>query len=138
MTYEILEHPADAKFRVVAETKQKVFSEAVEAFAEIVGGEAGKQVHTVKVESEGLEPLLFDFLDELIFLQDTENVVVSHARELEVESLENSWRLEADIKVDKITSEVHKLDVKGPTYSEMQVDYDRDEGAWVLQVVLDI
>lgn len=138
MTYEILEHPADAKFRVKGETRQKVFSEAVEAFAEIVGGEAGKQVHTVKVESEALEPLLFDFLDELIFLQDTENVVVSHAEKLELKNLEDSWMIEADIKVDKITSEVHKLDVKGPTYSEMQVEYDTDESAWVLQAVIDI
>lgn len=138
MTYEIKDHPADAKFRVAADTKEKAFKEAVDAFAEIVGGEAGKQVHTIKVESEGLEPLLFDFLDELIFLQDTENVVVSHTKNLELERLENGWRIEADIKVDKITSEVHKMDVKGPTYSEMEVEYDTDEGAWVLQAVIDI
>ena len=138
MSYEILEHPADAKFRVTADSREEAFSEAVEAFADIVGGEAGKQVHSVEVESEGTEPLLFDFLDELIFLQDTENVVVSHTDKLELERLENGWRLKADVKVNKITSEVHKLDVKGPTYSEMQVDYDRDEGAWVLQAVIDI
>lgn len=137
MSYEIMEHPADAKFRVVAQSKEEAFSEAVKAFADIVGGEAGSQVHTLEVESEGLEPLLFDFLDELIFLQDTENVVVSHAKNLELEKLENGWRITADIKVDKITSEVHKLDVKGPTYSEMQVDYVDGEG-WVLQAVIDI
>ena len=138
MTYEIKDHPADAKFRVLADTKEEAFVEAVEAFSDIVGGESGKQVHTIKVESEGLEPLLFDFLDELIFLQDTENVVVAYADELELDDLENGWRITADIKVDKITSEVHKMDVKGPTYSEMEVEYDRDEGAWVLQAVIDI
>ena len=137
MTYEIMDHPADAKFRVVAETKQDAFKEVVDAFADVVGGEAGKQVHSIKVESEGLEPLLFDFLDELIFLQDTENVVVSHAKNLSLEKLKNGWRLEADIKVNKITPEVYKMDVKGPTYSEMQVDYKEGEG-WVLQAVIDI
>ncbi len=138
MTYEIKDHPADAKFRVAADTKEEAFKEVVDAFSDIVGGESGKQVHTIKVASEGLEPLLFDFLDELIFLQDTENVVVAYADELELEDLENGWRITADIKVDKITSEVHKMDVKGPTYSEMEVEYDRDEGAWVLQAVIDI
>lgn len=138
MSYEIKDHPADAKFRVVADSKEEGFREAVKAFADIVGGESGKQTHSIEVESEGLEPLLFDFLDELIFLQDTENVVVSHADSMDLERLENGWRIKADIKVNKIMPEVHKLDVKGPTYSEMQVDYDEDESAWVLQAVIDI
>jgi len=122
---------------VVADSKQEAFKQVVEAFSEIVGGEAGNQVHTIKVESEGLKPLLFDFLDELIFLQDTENVVVSYADELELERLENGWRIEADIKVDLITSQVHVMDVKGPTYNEMKVSYEEGEG-WVLEAVIDI
>jgi len=137
MSYEIKDHPADAKFRVVADSKEEAFKEVVDAFSDIVGGEAGKQVHTIKVESEGLKPLLFDFLDELIFLQDTENVVVSHAESLNLESLENGWRIEADIKVDIITSELHFMDVKGPTYNEMKVNYEEGEG-WVLEAVIDI
>lgn len=137
MSYEIKDHPADAKFKVVADSKEKAFGEVVEAFSEIVGGEAGKQVHSVEVESEGLEPLLFDFLDRLIFLQDTENVVVSHAKDLKLEELKNGWRITADIKVDKITSEVYVMDVKGPTYSEMQVNYEKGQG-WVIQAVIDI
>ena len=137
MSYEIQDHPADAKFSVVADSKEEAFKEVVDAFSEIVGGEAGNQVHTIKVESEGLKPLLFDFLDELIFLQDTENVVVSYADELNLESLENGWRIEADIKVDLITSQVHVMDVKGPTYSEMRVNYEEGEG-WVIEAVIDI
>ncbi len=137
MSYEIQDHPADAKFRVIADSKEEAFREVVDAFSEIVGGEAGNQVHAIKVESEGLKPLLFDFLDELIFLQDTENVVVSYADKLELERLENGWRIEADIKVDLITSEVHVMDVKGPTYSEMKVSYEQGEG-WVLGAVIDI
>jgi SHS2 domain-containing protein len=138
VTYEILDHPADAKFRALGETKEEAFSEAVKAFSEIVGGDSGMYTHSIEVKSEGLEPLLFDFLDKLIFLQDTENVVVSHASKLEIEELENGWKLSADIMVDDITSEVHKLDVKGPTYSEMVVEYDSDESAWAVQAVIDI
>ena len=138
MSYEIMQHPADAKFRASGETKEEAFSEAVRAFADIVGGEAGKQVHTIEVDSESLESLLFDMLDELIFLQDTENVVVSHADEMSLNHAEDgSWRLEADIKTNKILPDVNKLDVKGPTYSEMDIDYIQGEG-WHLQAVIDI
>ncbi|MFB6241904.1 MAG: archease [Candidatus Nanosalina sp.] len=138
MPYDILDHPADAKFRATGETKEEAFSEAVEAFSEIVGGDSGMYTHSVEVKSEGLDPLLFDFLDELIFLQDTENVVVSHASELKMEELEDGWKLSAEIMVDDITPEVHKLDVKGPTYSEMEVEYDEERSAWVTQAVIDI
>ncbi|NMJ77416.1 hypothetical protein GLU64_03330 [Nanohaloarchaea archaeon] len=139
MSYEIMQHPADAKFRASGETKEEAFSEAVRAFADIVGGEAGKQVHTIEVDSESLESLLFDILDELIFLQDTENVVVSHADEMNLNHPEDGlWHLEADIKTNKILSGVSKLDVKGPTYSEMRVKYIQGQETWVLESVIDI
>lgn len=137
MSYEVLEHPADAKFRSQGETRAEAFKGAVEAFSDIVGGESGMYHHEIEVESENLDALLFDFLDELIFLQDTENVVISHASELGIKELEDGWRLEAKIMVDDITSEVEVMDVKGPTYSEMQVEYEKDTG-WIVQAVIDI
>ena len=71
MSYEILEHTADAKFKAVGETLEDAFSSTVDAFADIAGGEGGNTRHKFEVESESLEALLFDFLDELIYLQDT-------------------------------------------------------------------
>ena len=64
--------------------------------------------------------------------------MVSHARNLSLEELENGWKLSAEIMTDRITSETNLMDIKGPTYSEMQVEYDMDESAWVLQAVIDI
>lgn len=136
MSYEILEHPADEKFRTEGETIEEAFSEVVKAFSEIVGGEGGMYHHEIKVEAEGYEPLLFDFLDELIFLQDTEGVVVSYAEDLKIEDTDEGHRLTAKIAVDDITDSMSPMDVKAPTYSEMKVDYEN--GKWSLQAVLDI
>lgn len=135
--YEILEHSADEKFRAEASSREEAFSEAVEAFAEIVGGDTkGMYKHSIKVESENMEALLYDFLDELIFLQDSEGVVISHAEEISFEELENGFRIEADILVDNITSDMSLLDIKAPTYNEMKIDYS--EGLWILEAVLDV
>jgi len=135
--YKILEHSADEKFHAEAPSREEAFSEAVEAFAEIVGGDTeGMYTHSIKVESENLEALLYDFLDELIFLQDSESVVVSHTKTISFEQLENSFKIEADIFVDTITADMALLDIKAPTYNEMKVDY-RDE-KWVLEAVLDV
>ncbi len=134
--FEILEHTADAKFRAQGESLEEAFKASVKAFSEIVGGDAGMYTHEIKIESENLDALLFDFLDELIFLQDTRGVVVSYAPEMKVEELGEGWRLQAEIKVDNITSETGFTDVKAPTYSEMDVGFE--DGEWYAQAVLDI
>lgn len=137
MSYEILDHTADAKFKAEGDTLDEAFSETVKAFAEIVGNTGGEYHHEVEAESENLEALLFDFLDRLIFLQDSEEVVVAYAEELEIEEMEDSYRLEATIVVDTIDPGMTLVDVKGPTYSEMKVDYEDGTG-WTVQAVLDI
>lgn len=155
MSYEILEHTADAKFRATGKTLEDAFSEAVRGFAAVVGdGERGQVRHRIEVESENLEALLFDFMDELIFLQDTEGVVVREAESLEIEETEEGYRLEADILTDRIDPGGSYLDIKGPTYNEMKVEHgdstesedsarssesnDSTSGEWVIEVVLDI
>ncbi|MFO7793918.1 MAG: archease [Candidatus Nanohaloarchaea archaeon] len=135
--FEILEHSADEKFHAEGESKEEAFSEAVKAFAEIVGGDThGQYHHKIEVESENLEALLYDFLDELVFLQDSETVVISYAEELEVEEKRDSWTIKATIVVDNITSDMSLLDIKSPTYNEMKVDYQ--DKKWILEAVLDV
>jgi SHS2 domain-containing protein len=136
MSYEILSHTADEKFRASGETLEEAFSEATKAFSEIVKGGPGDIKHEVTVESENAEALLFDFLDELILLQDTEGVAVGRAENLEIEELETGYKMTADIMTDAITSEMSLTDIKAPTYNEMKVDYE--DGQWVLEAVLDI
>lgn len=136
MPYQILDHTADEKFRAEGDTLDEAFSEAVKAFSEIARGGNGMYRHEIDVESESLEALLFDFLDQLILLQDTEQVVVAEAEELEVENLEEGYRLEAKILVDNITRGMSPMDIKAPTYNEMKASYE--DGKWVLEAVLDI
>ena len=137
MSYEILEHSADEKFRAQGETLDEAFKEVVKAFSEIVDGGGGMYTHSIEVESENLEALLFDFMDRLINLQDIEDVVISHAKNLEYEELDEGHRIEADIMVDTIDLNQQPMDIKAPTYNEMKVDYIKGEG-WELEAVLDI
>ncbi len=137
MPYEILEHSADEKFRATGEDLEEAFSAAVEAFSDIVGGDSGQTQHDIEVESENLEALLFDFLDKLIFLQDTRGVVISYAEKMEIEELEDGYRLNAEVLTDPLSGGTTALDIKAPTYNEMKVDYEDGTG-WVLEAVLDV
>ena len=139
MSYEILDHTADAKFRAKGDSMEEAFSESVKAFAEIVGTDpkAGDTRHKIEVNSENSEALLFDFLDELIFIQDANNVAVSHTDDLQIEELEEGYKLSATIWTDVITEGMNLLDIKAPTYNEMEVYYQKGDG-WITQAVLDI
>lgn len=138
MPYEILEHSADEKFRAQGQTLEEAFKNVVKAISEIVGGGTGQYRHTIEVESENLDALLYDFIDELIFLQETEGVTVSHTPKINVKDLkQNGWKINATIKVDPIKPGKTALDLKSPTYNEMKTDYIQNEG-WTLEAVIDV
>lgn len=136
MSYEILRHTADEKFRAQGESLEEAFKQSTKAFSEIVKGDSGEVKHGIEIESESHEALLFDFLERLIFLQDTEGVAVADAEKLEIEETNEGYILTAQIVTDPITSGMNYTDIKAPTYNEMKVDYE--DGNWVLEAVLDI
>ena len=77
------------------------------------------------------EKLLFDFLDELIFLMDTEFVILS---EFQVKIKNN--KLECTARGDYAQNYTTHGDIKAPTYNEMSIK-ETDNG-FVLRVVVDI
>lgn len=137
MSYEIQDHTSEAKFTATGCSTEECLSEVVDAFAELSGGEGGQTRHSFSSESESHEAMLFDFLDELIFLQDTEDVVISHAENISHEETDEGHRVEATVWTNPVTSRMEVLDVKGPTYSEMEFTFEKGEG-WKAVAVLDI
>ncbi|WP_306060868.1 archease [Natronococcus wangiae] len=143
MSYTILDHPADVKFRTTGTTLEEAFANVVCAVANIVESEniidqrdESSLQREIQIEAESREALLFDFLDQLILLQDLEDAVVSHAEDLTiVETENNTYTLLATIVIRPIPSGKAFLDVKAPTYSEMRIE-SNDE--WILDAVLDI
>ncbi|MFC5972421.1 archease [Halomarina salina] len=135
MSYELLSHPADVRFRATGPTLEAAFAEAVRAFADVSESHGGTDVrHAVHVESEDREALLFDFVAQLILLQEVEAVAVTRADSLEITAREGGYDLDASILGGPIEGTL--FDVKSPTYSEMRVE-ETDDG-WVLETTLDI
>lgn len=136
MSYEILPHPADVRFRATGATLAAAFESAVDAFAELSEGRAADaQRHEVRVESEDGKALLFDFLARLVLLQEIEECAVSHAESVTVEErADGGYVLSATIRGGPIEEAL--FDIKSPTYSRMIVE-ERD-GEWVLEATLDI
>lgn len=138
MTFKILDHPGDVKFRTNGETLEGAFTEVVSAVSELVGGppESNETVtKAIKFDARTLEALLFDFLNQLILFQDIENVVVIRADELVIESSQHGYHLSATFYGNRIPSDEALFDLKAPTYSQMLID---DNDGWTIEAVIDV
>lgn len=135
MSYELLSHPADVRVRTTGPTLDAAFAEVVRAFAAVSEspGDTGSR-HEVTVESEDREALLFDFLAELILLQQVDEVAVARAEDLTVTPTDGGYRLDATVLGSAIDDPL--FDVKSPTYSGMRIE-GTDDG-WVVEATLDI
>jgi len=87
--YEFLPHTADAKFRAYGKTLSQAFSHAAEALFMImteVSKVRAEMRKEVKVVSRNQQALLYDFLEELVYLVDTEGFLLSRVVALNIKS----------------------------------------------------
>jgi SHS2 domain-containing protein len=84
--YRWVDHTAEIELHVEADSREAVFAEALEAFAELVArDEGGERVEQeVAVQAQDNATLLAEWLGELIFLAETEDFVPGRLERLEL------------------------------------------------------
>ncbi|PIN89588.1 hypothetical protein COU60_03180 [Candidatus Pacearchaeota archaeon CG10_big_fil_rev_8_21_14_0_10_34_76] len=136
---DVMEHTSEVKFKVRGSSINKVFENIVIAISDFMArGEKIKPVlkKKIKISGEDNESLLYDFLDEIIYLGDAEGFVVSKAH-VKIKGK----NLEAELLGDN-TNNYPELDhIKAPTYSEMYVKQKVGKDSkkhWEAVFVLDV
>ena len=135
MKYQFLEHTADIKFQAFGKTIEKVFENSAIAMFKAMTSERirAKNKKKIKVKGRDKESLLYNFLEELLFLLDTKNFFLSRIKvKIDTEKIE----LKAEIFGDDVKKYKPHIDIKAVTYNEMFVK--KEKGKWVCQVVLDV
>lgn len=96
-----------------------------------------KVTKLVRINSEDLDMLLFNFLQELIFMKDTEQLIFSKF-EVVIKSINGSYSLEAKLYGEKLNGAKHLqlVDVKAVTLHQFEVKQIR--GVWKARVILDV
>jgi len=89
----------------------------------------------VSVEGYDLESLMFNWLNELLYISDSKNLAFS---KFDVKVDNKKFRLEAFCRGEKINPEKHETRtvVKAATYHQMKIW--KENNAWKAQVILDI
>lgn len=139
-SYEFLEHTADEKFRVTATSLEDAFVTSVQAFYEILLGTQHvkkQESRDVSISANKLTTLLYDFLNELVFYFDGEDVLLPHVEALSVDKKGDEYVLNATLLGDKQYDYDLRTEIKNMTYSEMEVT-EQENGRWEFVVVVDI
>jgi len=132
--WKYFKHTADIKFQAFGKTKEECYGNAGLAFVKAMVDEDVKSVKKKKIKVEGNDEvsLLYNFLERLLVLLDSEEFVVGKISKLKIKDK----KLECEISGDKAGNYEFHIDVKAITYSEMFVKQNKE--GWVCQVVLDV
>ncbi len=135
MSFEEISHTADIKIRVRAPTREALFSETFNAMMQIMYGinRASGIVREIRVESVDNESLMADFLSEVLFVSEVENLVFSDAC-IEI----NGFYLTAELSGEPFDPIRHSggSEVKGISYSGLAIT--QDANGYMLDIIFDV
>ena len=141
--YIYLEHTADGKFRAFGKSLEEAFSNSALAMFGIMTDvskvKAGK-TRSIKVEGKDKESLLYNFLEELIFLFDSKNLLISNVKSMKISLSKGRYNLKAVILLDDSSKYEFFSLVKGITYNEMFIEETKEKNRkkFIIQAVVDL
>ena len=135
-SFEFIDHTADVGIRVEAPTLEDLFETAGLAFTELVTNVDSLDCRVERrfhLQEDDLETLLVSWLQELLYLLDTENLVFGRFQA----KLDN-FSLEAAAWGDVFDPNIHtmKTEIKAVTYHQLEVS--KSDQGWEAQVIFDI
>ena len=138
MKYKFLQHTADIKFQAFGDSTEKCFENAGYALLNIMCRQKIKSAlkKRIIVRGNDFESLLYNFLEEFLFLLDSENFLLGEIKEIKINKKKNKYELIAEICGDKTSDYEMSANVKAITYHEMFVRQEKEK--WVCQVVVDV
>ncbi|HUU75846.1 MAG TPA: archease [Methanoregulaceae archaeon] len=135
MTYVELEHTADVKIRVIAPTLANLFEEAARALMEVMYHtiHPGSITCPISITSDDQISLMHDFLSEILYISEVEEIVISSA-----DLIVGEKHLKGVFRGEKFDPKKHRggMEVKGISYSGLLIRWEDDH--FILEVIFDV
>ena len=135
-SFEFIDHTADVGILVTAHTPEGMFETAALAFTGLVTNVDSLNLRLerkFRLQEDDMETLLVSWLQELLFLLDTEDLVFGRFQ-VNLQDLS----MEATAWGEVFDPEIHpmKTEIKAVTYHQLEVEQS-DQG-WQARVIFDI
>lgn len=136
--FEFFDVTADVGIHAYGKTLEESFENAALAMFEVMTDTSRINPSTrkyIEIESEDTSALLYDWLSELIFLHDSENLIFSRF-EIHISKSGDTYLLNGSVQGEAFNPHKHESreDVKAVTYHLMDII---EENGFMLQVILD-
>lgn len=139
MEYKYLDHTADAKFKAFGQTLEEAFINSANAtFGLLISPKDVKAEtsHELNIKSNRLESLLYDFIEELLFMLDVDGFLLSKIESLIIKKTNTGYQLLCTVFGDSYKNYEISGNIKSVTYSNMEIKKTKD--GFEITVVLDI
>lgn len=138
--FEYLEHTADARFRAYGESLGKAFENAALAMLNVMvdtGSVNNNSSVDIELSSPDLDSLLFDWLSEILFVFEVDEMVFGRVKVNELNVSDEECSMSATLYGEAMDLSVHVFDteVKAATYNEMKIE--KTEHGWMIQATVD-
>jgi len=139
MSYKFIDHTADVKFQAFGNSLEGAFTQAFYALRETISGDIVVLTpikKEIKITGTDLNNLLYKFLEESLFLLDSEDFLSAKIEDIKIDK--EKLEVNAVISGDKAKNYSFTNDVKAITYNDMIIEFDEKSKSWLIQVVLDV
>jgi len=135
--YKYIEHPSDVGFEAYGDTLEALFAHAAIAlysFMTDVEEIEEEEEREVAIKSEDLYSLMFDWLDEMLFLFESESLVMKN---FDIDVNLSNFSIRGKCRGGKFDPSKHEsgIIIKAVTYNMMEVQKNK---IWHARVVLDV
>jgi SHS2 domain-containing protein len=135
--YKFLSHTADIKFQAFGKNIEECFKNSAYALKEIISGKARIKPRikkTIKIKGRDNESLLYNFLEEFLFLLDSRGFVLGKISLIKINK--KRFGLNAVIYGDNAKNYNFSNPVKAITYNNMFLKTEKTK--YTAQIVLDV
>jgi len=146
--FKFLPHTADIKFQAFGENLEECFENAGLALINIIYKDTikAKQKKTIRVKGMDKEGVLYNFLEEFLYLLEVGEFLISEIKNIKIGSsfkIRNKKKkyeitLTAEVYGDDIKNYKAETHVKAITYNDMFVKHDLRTKKFICQVVVDV
>jgi SHS2 domain-containing protein len=137
--FEFLDHTADVKFRSYGKNFEEALENAGKATIQVITDIKKIKVtqkKQIKIDSKTKESLVYDFLEELIYLIDTEGFLAKEIKKIKIQKTKDRYILTADLAGDNAKSYDIHTQIKAVTYNDMKIEETKNH--CMIQIVHDI
>lgn len=139
MKFEFLPHTADVKFRAWGETIEELFKNCANALFVVLSQKKvrSKKKMSIRAEGNDLEGLMYNFLEDFLFLLDSENFIPGKVEDIQLDK--ENFKIIAKVSGDDANPKDRDYGishVKAITYNEMEITHLPK--MWSARIVLDV